>query len=191
MGIVKKRIAVCITGASGAEYTYRFLKEASKLKNIETHLVISKAGAIIIKEELGLEKKDVEKLATFSYDENNIMAPIASGSFRLNGVLIAPCSMKTLSGIATGYENNLIIRVASVALKERWKLVVMPRETPLSAIHLRNILTIAEAGAIVMPPMPEFYLETKDINKLIGLTVGRILTMFGIENDLHVEWGKK
>ncbi len=186
---MQKRIAVLITGASGVAYGYKFLEEASKLDDVETHLVISKAGAMVLKQELGISPKEVEKFADFSYNENNMMAPIASGSFRLDGTLVAPCSMKTLSGIANGYEDNLIIRAASIALKERWKLIVMPRETPLSTIQIKNMLSVAEAGGIVMPPLPQFYFETKDLDRIIDLTVGRLLTMFGIENNLTREWG--
>ncbi|WP_088820385.1 UbiX family flavin prenyltransferase [Candidatus Mancarchaeum acidiphilum] len=134
------------------------------MDNIETYLVMSRSGARVMKYELGVNMKDVEDLADFSYEEGNFMAPIASGSFKLDGVLVAPCSMKTLSGIANGYEDNLIIRVASIALKEkRWKLVIMPRESPLSVIHLKNLLAVAEAGAIVMPPFPQFH-----FNKVSG-----------------------
>lgn len=185
---MQKRIAVLMTGASGIAYGYRFLEEASKLDEVETHLVMSKAAGMVLKQELGLRPSDAEKLADFSYNESNITAPISSGSFRLDGTLVAPCSMKTLSGIANGYEDNLIIRAASIALKERWKLVIMPRETPLSVIHLRNMLHVAEAGAVVMPPLPPFYFETNDMDELISITVGRLLGMFGINTELTREW---
>jgi polyprenyl P-hydroxybenzoate/phenylacrylic acid decarboxylase-like protein len=183
-----KRIAVLITGASGVAYGYKFLEEASKISGVETHLVISNSGAAVLKQELGISPKEVASLASFSYNENNFMAPIASGSFRMDGALVAPCSMKTLSGIANGYEDNLIIRAASIALKERWKLVLMPRETPLSVVHIKNMLAVAEAGGIIMPPLPQFYFETKNIDRIIELTAGRLLTMFGISNQLGREW---
>lgn len=186
---MKKRIAVCVTGASGAALPYKFLKEVSKSNVAETHLVISKAGALVIKQELGITAAEFQKSADFSYDEKNFMAPIASGSFKLDGVLVSPCSMKTLSGIAHGYEDNLIIRCASIALKERWKLVIMPRETPLSTIQIKNMLEVSQAGAIVMPPMPQFYFKPKNVDEMIDMTVGKMLSMFGIESDLTKEWG--
>ncbi len=187
---MKKRIAVLITGADGMAYVHRFLKELSSMTDVETHLVVSKSGAMIMKRELGIGIDALKKLADFSYDIDNFMAPIASGSFRLDGTLVAPCSMKTLSGIANGFEDNLIIRAASIALKEkRWKLVIMPRESPLSVIHLRNMLTVAQAGAVVMPPFPQFYFKVKSINSIVDLITGRMLNMFGIENKLAREWG--
>lgn len=183
-----KRMAVLMTGASGAALTYRFLQEARKA-GVETHLVVTRAGGMVIKQELGLNVNDVERLASFSYPEHNFMAPIASGSFRLDGVLVAPCSMKTLAGIAHGYEDNLVIRSASIALKERWRLVIMPRETPLSTIQIRNMLTVSEAGAIVMPPLPQFYFRPTDVSEVVEMTVGKMLSTFGIENALAREWG--
>jgi polyprenyl P-hydroxybenzoate/phenylacrylic acid decarboxylase-like protein len=184
-----KRIAVCITGASGAAYAYRFLEEIHNSGIAETHLVVTKPGAMVIKQELGIASKDVEKIADFSYDERNFMSPIASGSFRLDGCLVSPCSMKTLSGIAHGYEENLVIRAASIALKEGWKLVLMPRETPFGIIQIKNMLAAAEAGAIVMPPLPQFYFRPKDINEIIDMTVGKMLSIFGIKSELSKEWG--
>lgn len=186
---MKKRIAVLITGADGMIYVYRFLKVLSDMEDIETYLVISKSGAMVMKYELGVDLKDLKSLVDFSYDEGNFMAPLASGSFRLDGTLVAPCSMKTLSGIASGFEDNLIIRAASIAIKEKRKLVVMPRETPLSTIHIKNMLTLAEAGAIIMPPFPPFYFKTKNADELVDLIVGRMLSMFDIKNNLVKEWG--
>ncbi len=184
-----KRIALCITGASGAAYAYRFLQETSRSKDVQTHLVISKAGAIVIKQELGIHTSEVQKLASFSYDEKNFMAPIASGSFRLDGTIVAPCSMKTLSGIAHDYEDNLVIRCASIALKEKWRLVLMPRETPLSTIQIKNMLEVSKAGAIVLPPMPQFYFKPKDVGEMVDMTVGKMLSMFEIDSRLTREWG--
>lgn len=184
-----KRIAVCVTGASGAALPYRFLQEISGSDSAETHLVVSKTGGIVIKHELGMTVSEFQKVADFSYDEKNFMAPVASGSFRLDGVLVSPCSMKTLSGIANGYEDNLVIRCASIALKERWRLVVMPRETPLSSIQIRNMLSVAEAGAVVLPPMPQFYFRPKDVDEIIDMLVGKVLSVFGIDSGLAREWG--
>ncbi|MCL4364949.1 MAG: UbiX family flavin prenyltransferase [Candidatus Marsarchaeota archaeon] len=184
-----KRLAVCVTGASGVALPYLFLKEASKSGGVETHLVVSKSGGLVIKQELGISVAEFQKYTGFSYDEKNFMAPIASGSFRLDGVLVSPCSMKTLSGIANGYEDNLIIRCASIALKEKWRLVLMPRETPLSVIHIRNMLSVAEAGAMVFPPMPQFYFRPRNVEDMIRMTVGKMLSIFGIDSGLSREWG--
>lgn len=187
--VMAKRIALCITGASGMAFAYRFLEETSKKDGVEVHLVVSKAGGMVIKQELGISVQSVQELADFSYDEHNFMAPIASGSFRLDGTIVSPCSMKTLSGIAHAYEDNLIIRCASIALKERWKLVLMPRETPLSTIHIKNMLEASKAGAIIMPPMPQFYFRPKSMEDIIDMTVGKMLSMLGIESRLSREWG--
>lgn len=184
-----KRLAVCVTGASGAALPYRFLEESFKSGEVETHIVVSRSGGLVIRHELGMSVSEFQKFANFAYDEKNFMAPIASGSFRLDGVLVSPCSMKTLSGIANGYEDNLIIRCASIALKEKWRLVLMPRETPLSTIHIRNMLSVAEAGAMVLPPMPQFYFRPRDIDDMIEMTVGKMLSVFGIDSELSREWG--
>lgn len=186
---MKKRIVVCMTGATGSAFAYRFLQELSGSKEVETHLVITKAGGAVIRQELGIGAPEVQKLADFSYDEHNFMAPIASGSFRLDGVLVSPCSMKTLSGIAHAYEDNLVIRCASIALKERWKLVLMPRETPLSTIHIKNMLEASRAGAIIMPAMPQLYFRPKSIEEMVDMMAGRMMSAFGIQSRLSREWG--
>ncbi len=183
------RLVVCVTGSTGAIYGYRLLLAASQLKSLETHLVVTKTGAMVLKQEVGLGKESLVRLATYSYDEHDFMAPIASGSFRVNGTVIAPCSMKTLAGIATAYEENLVTRAASVALKEKWPLIVLTRETPLSVIHLRNMLTVAEAGGTIMPPLPPLYFGETNFQVLVDLTIGRVLDMLGITTSLHREWG--
>jgi flavin prenyltransferase len=189
VGVKVKRIVVCITGASGMIYAVRLLKAASKIKGLETHVVITNPGALVLKQETGLNKEDIKKLASHFYEEKNFMAPIASGSFKVDGTVIVPCSMKTLSAIATGYDDNLVTRVASVTLKERRKLILMTRESPLSIIHLKNMLAVSEAGAMVMPPLHPFYFDTKNIDQLVDITIGKLLNMLGIENNLDREWG--
>jgi len=177
------RLVVAITGASGIVYGKRLL-EVLKNKNIETHLIVSKAAEKVIEHELGLSKKDLEKLAEHIYDVDELTAPLMSGSFRTDGMVIIPCSMKTLAGIAHGFANNLILRAADVALKEKRRLVVVPRETPLSTVHLRNMLAVAEQGVFVVPAMPAFYYKPEKIDDLVDFVVGRVLDCFDVEHKL-------
>ena len=184
-----KRIVVAVTGSTGAVYGYRLLLAASKIKGLETHAVISNGATKTLKLETGLDASDIEKLAAYVYGEYDFTAKIASGSFITSGMVVAPCSMKTLSAIAMGFEQNLVSRAAMVTLKERRPLILLARETPLNLIHLRNMVQVTEAGGIIMPPLPPLYFGENDITKLVDLTVGRILTMFGVENNLMREWG--
>ncbi len=182
------RIVVCITGATGAVYGYRLLLALRDIKGVETHLVITKDAETTLKLETQLEYDDVSELANHVYDEYNFEAPISSGSFVTDGTVIAPCSMKTLSAIANGYEQNLVSRTAMVSLKEKRPLILMVRETPLSIIHLKNMISVTEAGGIIMPPLPPFYFKMKNIDEMIDLTVGRVLNMLGIKNSLMKQW---
>jgi polyprenyl P-hydroxybenzoate/phenylacrylic acid decarboxylase-like protein len=182
-----KRIVICITGATGVVYGIRLLEKLAEL-NIETHLVMSKWAKVTIKQETDYSLKDLQKLATYIYSDADQSAPIASGSYRYDGVVIAPCSMKTLAGISSGYAENLITRTADVALKERRKLVLMVRETPLSIIHLENMLTVAKAGAIIFPAMPAFYHQPYTLDDVINQGVGRILDMFDIDDPSLKRW---
>lgn len=184
-----KRIVVAVTGSTGAIYGYRLLLAASKIKGLETHAVISNGAHKTLEIETNLDSEEVRKLATFSYDEYDFTAKIASGSFVTEGMIIAPCSMKTLSAVATGFEQNLVSRAAMVTLKERRKLILLARETPLNLIHLRNMVTVTEAGGMIMPPLPPLYFGENDITKLVDLTVGRVLNILGIKTDLLKEWG--
>ena len=181
------RLIVAITGASGVIYGKRFL-EALKEKNVETHLIISKAGEKMLQYELGVARRDLERLASHVYDEDLLTAPIASGSFITDGMAIIPCSMKTVAGIAHGYSENLILRAADVTLKEKRKLVVVPRETPLNAIHLRNLLELAMQGVAVIPAMPAFYHKPEKIEDLVDFIVGKVLDALGIEHNLFKRW---
>ncbi|MEI1707667.1 UbiX family flavin prenyltransferase [Acinetobacter baumannii] len=182
-----KRIVVCITGATGVIYGIRLLEKLAEL-NIETHLVISKWAKVTLKQETNYSLKDLEKIATYIYSDADQSAPISSGSFRYDGVVIAPCSMKTLAGIRMGFAENLIIRTADVALKERRRLVLMVRETPLSVIHLENMLGVAKAGAIIFPAMPAFYHQPYTLDDVINQGVGRILDMFDIDDPSLKRW---
>ncbi len=177
------RLVVAITGASGIVYGKRLLEEL-KNRKIETHLIVSKVAEEVIEHELGLNKKDLEKLANHVYDVDELTAPLMSGSFKTDGMVIIPCSMKTLAGITHGFADNLILRAADVALKEKRPLIVVPRETPLNTVHLRNMLTAAELGVFVVPAMPAFYHKPEKIDDLIDFVVGRVLDCFDIEHKL-------
>ena len=179
---------MAITGASGVIYGIRMLETLSKLK-VETHLVLSEWGAKNIKIETDKTADYVKALATQCYKEDNMAAPISSGSFRTNGMAIVPCSMKTLSSIANAFDDSLVSRAAGVCIKERRKLVVVPRETPLSKIHLQNMGKLADAGAIVLPAMPGFYHRPKTLDDLINHIVGKVLDQFEIEHHLFKRWG--
>jgi len=180
-------IIVGIAGASGAIYGIRLL-EILKESNIETHLIISQAGKKIIGQETDRKLKEVESLANYSYDINDIGARVASGSFRADGMIIAPCSMKTLSALAGSHADNLLTRAADVTLKERRKLVLLVREAPLHLGHLRNMERLTEMGAIIFPPVPAFYHKPQTIEDIIDQTVGRVLDIFGIEHNLFQRW---
>ncbi|GBD44126.1 putative UbiX-like flavin prenyltransferase [bacterium HR40] len=184
---MKRRLVVGISGATGVIYGVRLLAELRQL-GVETHLVISRPGVRTLRDELALTKREVEALADVAYPIEDIGAAIASGSFATMGMVVAPCSMRTLAAVATGLGDNLLTRAADVTLKERRPLVLLVRETPLGIVHLRNMLAAAEAGAIIMPPLPAFYLHPRSIEELVDHTVGRVLALFGLESRLLREW---
>jgi 4-hydroxy-3-polyprenylbenzoate decarboxylase len=177
------RLVVAVTGASGVIYGKRLL-EVLREKKVETHLIVSRAAEKVVEHELDMGKKDLAKLATRVYDVDDLTAPLMSGSFRTDGMVIVPCSMKTLAGVTHGFADNLILRAADVALKERRRLVVVPRETPLNVIHLQNMLRAAELGVCVVPAMPAFYFGPRGIGDLVDFVVGRVLDCLGIEHSL-------
>jgi len=181
------RLIVAITGASGVIYGKRLL-EVLREKKVETHLIVSKAAEKVIEHELEATKKDLERLASHVYSVDDLSAPFMSGSFQTDGMIIIPCTMKTLAGIANGYSDNLVLRAADVTLKERRKLIVVPRETPLSVIHLRNMLTVAKLGVAVIPAMPAFYHKPKKIDDLVDFVVGKVLDCLGVEHKLFKRW---
>lgn len=182
------RLIVGITGASGAIYGIRLLQVLSSSKKVETHLIISEASEKIIKYETGWKVEQVKILADFCYDIQDIGAKLASGSFKIDGMIIAPCSMKTLSALANSYADNLLTRSADVTLKERKRLVLLARETPLNLGHLRNMEKLTEMGAVVFPPVPAFYHKPQTIQELIDHTIGKVLDIFDIEHDLFPRW---
>ncbi|NWG08996.1 MAG: UbiX family flavin prenyltransferase [Nitrososphaerales archaeon] len=181
------RIVVAITGSSGVVYGKRLLEVLSD-KHVETHLIVSKGAEEIIAFELPSKKGDIEKLATRAYRVNDLSSPLASGSFITDGMIVAPCSAKTLAGIANGYSDNLVLRAAEVTIKQGRKLILVPRETPLSAIHLENMLKLARLGVVVLPAMPAFYHHPESMDQLIDFVVGKILDSLGIEHDLFERW---
>ena len=183
-----KRLIVGITGATGALYGVALLRCLRSLPGWESHLVLSDAGVLNAWHELKMKRKDVEALAAAAYSPNDIGAALASGSFRTEGMVIAPCSMKTLAAVAHAHADDLVSRAADVVLKERRRLVLVPRETPLNLAHLRNMVAVTEMGAIVMPPMPAFYALPKTIDDLVAHTVGRIMDLFGVETKQVKRW---
>ncbi len=187
---MKKRLIIGITGASGVIYGIEILKELAK-KNIETHLIISKSGKenIILETEYSI--RDVESMADRIYNNDDLAAPPASGSFLTNGMIVAPCTIKTLSGIANSYSENLLVRAADVTLKERRKLVLLVRETPLHKGHLKLMSMAADMGAHILPPIPSFYHHPKTIEDIIHQTIGKVFDYFGIEHTLFKRWGER
>jgi len=181
-------LIIGITGATGAIYGIRLLEVLSSLKDVETHLVISKVGELIIKHETGRKIQDIRKLASFWYDVEDIGACISSGSFQRDGMIVAPCTVKTMSGMANSYSDNLITRAGDVTLKERKKLALMVRETPLHLGHIRAMEKLTEMGAIIVPPVPAFYHKPKTIQEIIDHTVGRLLDIFDIKHNLFRRW---
>ena len=181
------RLIVAITGASGVVYGKRLL-EVLQNKKIETHLIVSKVAEKIIEHELEATKKDIEKLASHVYSIDDLTAPIASGSFKTDAMIIIPCSMKTMAGIAHGYAENLILRAADVMLKEKRKLILVPRETPLNIIHLRNMLELAKQGVTIVPAMPAYYHKPKNVGNVVDYVVGKVLDCLGIEHTLFKRW---
>lgn len=183
----RPQFIVAITGASGAIYGIRLLEILRDL-NIETHLIVSKAANITISTETSFSINDVKQIADHNYNPNDIAAKIASGSFKVKGMIIAPCSMKTLASIASGFEDDLISRAASVVIKEQKKLALMVRETPLSAIHLENMLRLAKIGVAICPPVPAYYNHPKALEDIVNHSVSRVLDLFNIETDLIKRW---
>jgi 4-hydroxy-3-polyprenylbenzoate decarboxylase len=187
-GQERPRLVIGVTGASGAIYGVRALKAAAEL-GVETHLVISKAAALTLSQEMGLTPADLAERADVVHRQSDIGASIASGSFRTLGMIIAPCSIRTLSEIATGVTSTLMSRAADVVLKERRPLVLMVRETPFHLGHLRTMVKVTEMGGIVCPPLPAFYASPQSIEEMVDQSVGRALDLFGLHWQPVKRWG--
>jgi 4-hydroxy-3-polyprenylbenzoate decarboxylase len=180
---------VAITGATGVDIAIQLLKRLNE-KKISTELIISKVAEDIITLETNYNISEIRKLAHSNYEVDDFKAPPASGSYKIDSMIIVPCSMKTLAAIASGYADNLITRAADVMIKEKRKLILVVRESPLSPIHLENMLKLARIGVIIAPPIPSYYIKPKNVDDLIEYTVGRLLDQLGIENNIK-RWGSE
>jgi len=183
------KIVVGISGASGARYGIRFLEVCRSL-DIETHLVLSAWGRRNIELETEYSVDQVSSLASQIHEDRDLAAAVSSGSFRHDGMVVIPCSMKSVSAIANGFTENLLHRAADVTLKEGRKIILVPRESPLSVIHLENLLKVARAGAIILPPMPAFYNKPRGLEDIVDHLVGRVLDHLGVEHALVNRWGE-
>lgn len=184
---MKKRVLVCLTGASGAIYGVRLL-QALKLNGHEIHLIISKWGEETLKYETGIDSETLSKEADFFYNEHDLAAGPASGTFPIDSMVVIPCSMKTLAGIAHGYADNLIARAADCSLKERRTLIIVPRESPYNLIHIRNMEAVTEAGGVIIPASPAFWTKPKTIEDLVDSVVERVLAHLGVSDDKRAIW---
>jgi len=182
-------LIIGITGATGVIYGIRLMEVLSTMKDVETHLIMSEAGEMNIEYESNWKIEDIKALADFSYDINDIGARLSSGSFKRDGMIIAPCTVKTMSALANSYNENLMVRAGDATLKERGKLALLVRETPLHLGHIRNMERLSEMGAIIIPPVPAFYHRPKTIQDIIDQTIGKVLDLFNIEHNLFERWG--
>jgi polyprenyl P-hydroxybenzoate/phenylacrylic acid decarboxylase-like protein len=183
-----RRLIVAMTGASGSVYGIRILERLRQLGGWETHLVVSEAGVLNAFQEYGMDRKALHKLADVTHNVRDIGATIASGSFITAGMVIAPCSMKTLAGVAHAFADNLITRAADVILKERRRLVLITRETPLNLAHIRNMEMVTLMGGVIFPPVPAFYSGGKTVDDLVNHSVGRVLDLFDVEHNSIPRW---
>ena len=184
----KKRLIVAMTGATGSIYGVRILESLRAIGGWETHLIVSDAGALNAWYDHKLSRKDLGKLADVVHNVRDVGASIASGSFITAGMVIAPCSMKTLAAVALGFSDNLVSRAADVILKERRRLVLMVREAPLNLAHLRNMVQVTEMGGVIFPPVPAFYSHASSVDDLVNHSVGRVLDLFDVKHDRIQRW---
>ena len=185
---VTRRIIVAVTGAAGSVYGVRILEELQKVPDVETHLIVSRAGLLNAAIELDMRRGELEALADVVHSDRDIGANIASGSYQTDGMIVAPCSTKTLAAIGTGLTENLVARAADVVLKERRRLVLIVREAPLNLVHLRNMVTVTEMGGIIFPPMPSFYAKLESLEAMVDQSVGRVLDLFDVDSGLVRRW---
>jgi len=182
------KLIVAITGSTGVIYGVRLL-QVLKEKNIPTHLIITEWAKKCLAMETDFKLDEIKSLGSIVSDETNMAASVSSGTHKIDGMIVIPCSMKTLSSIANGYDETLVARAAGVTLKESRKLILVTRETPLTAINLENMLKLARLGVVILPPVPGFYTKPKTIDALVDHTVGKCLDQFDIEHDLYKRWG--
>ena len=185
----QKRIVVAISGASGAIYGVRLLQILREIAQVQTHLTVSDAGLLNLQQELDMDRAAVEALADVVYAARDVGGAIARGSFQCDGMVIAPCSMRTLAAVAHGLADNLITRAADVMLKERRRLILMVRETPLNLAHLRNMTSVTEMGGIIFPPVPSFYHRPQSVAELVDQTVSRVVDLLGLPQPQAPRWG--
>lgn len=186
-----KRIIVGISGASGVSLGADLLKAYSEIPDVETHLVISDNALLTIEQEMDTDPDEIRALADKCYDLYDMAADISSGSFKTDGMIVIPCSMKTLAGIANGYSDNLLLRAADVTLKEGRRLVVIPREAPFSRIHLRNMLTLSECGAVIIPPVLTYYSGQETASEMAQYIIGKVSDQFGIDYAGYKRWDQR
>ena len=184
----RRRIVVAITGASGAAYGVRAVEVLNGLPEVETHLIITAGARRTLAYETTTDAAAVGKLADVVHQEDDLAAPVSSGSFRTDGMLVIPCSIKTLSGVANCHDDNLVVRAADVTLKERRRLVLVVRETPLHLSHLRLMTEVTASGGIIVPPVPAFYHHPQTVDDIVNQTVGRVLDLFGLDTDAVQRW---
>ncbi len=187
---MKRRIIVGISGASGSIYGIRLVEELNKYPDIETHLVVTASAEQVISLETDDNASRLEELVHTRYDYKDFSSAIASGSFMTDGMVVAPCSMKTVAAISSGITDNLLTRAADVCIKERRRLILVPRETPLHEGHLRNLLTLAKMDVVILPPMPAYYHMPTSIEDIVNQTIGKILDMLQIPHELFTRWGE-
>lgn len=185
--MAERRLVIGVSGASGAPLAVELLRRLRERPEVQTHLILTRGAKLTLRQECGMEPEELASWADVVYDNSDLGAPVASGSFRTLGMVVAPCSMKTAAGIATGYSDNLLLRAADVCLKERRKLVLVAREAPLSTLHLRNLCTISELGAVVFPPVPAYYRHPQTMADCTAYTVSRVLDQFGLGEERY-EW---
>jgi len=184
----KKRIIVALSGASGAIYGVRLLQVLRALGHVQTHLTVSDAGLLNVQQELGMNRADLEALADVAYPVHEVGSAIASGSFQCDGMVVAPCSMRMLGAVAHGLSDNLMARAADVMLKERRRLILMVRETPLNLAHLRNMTSVTEMGGIIFPPVPSFYHRPQTLAEMVDHTVSRVVDLLGLPQAQAPRW---
>lgn len=186
-----KKIVVGISGASGVSLGAELLKAYKEIPDVETHLVISDNALVTMERELNISPDEIKGLADRCYDLYDMAADISSGSFRTDGMVIIPCSMKTLAGVVNGFSDNLLLRAADVTLKEGRKLVVVPREAPFGRIHLRNMMELSDCGGVIIPPVMTFYSGQETASEMAAYLIGKISDQFGIDYSGYIRWGAK